>query len=261
MTWSLTPADFSNKIIGSRLLCLETTESTNLAARQLAEEGAPEGTTVLADSQSGGKGRLGRSWLSPPEVNFYGSVILRPQIRPQKAGQITFITSLAAARALRGSFAVPAEVKWPNDILVNGRKAGGVLNELGTSGEKITYLILGLGVNLNMTREQLPVRELFPATSIMLEKGTAVSRELFALNYLELLERLYLCYLKEGFSVLRNEWASFCGMIGRQVDLVADGRNVSGKVLGIDEEGALLLRCENGCEERFLSADIRSVRA
>ncbi|MBN2429466.1 MAG: biotin--[acetyl-CoA-carboxylase] ligase [Deltaproteobacteria bacterium] len=259
MTWSFSPESMATRIVCSRLLFLGTTESTNLVARQLAEEGTPEGTVVLADCQTGGKGRLGRPWLSPPGVNFYGSVVLRPAVLPRKAGQITFITSLAAAGALRDSFSVEAQVKWPNDILLNGKKIGGVLNELCASQEKINYLVLGLGVNLNMTCDQLPERELFPATSVMLEQGEAVSRELFARNYFQLLDRLYFRYFEEGFSSLRKEWESYCGMIGRRVDMDAEGRSVSGEVLGIDEEGFLLLRGQDGREERLLSADIRLI--
>ena len=180
MAWSLTPDDLDTRIVGCRMVCLDTTESTNLRARQLAEEGAPEGTVVLADCQTGGKGRLGRSWVSPVGVNFYASVILRPGILPREAVQITFITSLAGASALRKSFAVEAQVKWPNDLLLNGKKVGGVLNELCASMDKINYLVLGLGMNLNMTLDQLPERGIFPATSVMLEKGEAVQRNLFA---------------------------------------------------------------------------------
>ena len=259
MNWSFNPENLATDIVCCRLLCLGTAESTNLVARQLAEEGSPEGTVVLADCQTGGKGRLGRSWLSPPGVNFYGSVVLRPALVPRKAAQVTFITSLAAARALRESFSVEAQVKWPNDILLNGKKIGGVLNELCVFQEKINYLVLGLGVNLNMTGDQLPERGVFPATSVMLERGGAVSRELFARNYLRLLDRLYVRYLEEGFSSLRQEWESYCGMLGRLVDMDVEGRRVSGEVLGIDEEGALLVRGRDGREERLLSADIRLI--
>ena len=108
MSWCLTPDDLGTRIVGRRLDCLDTTESTNLLARRLAEDGAPEGTVVLADCQTGGKGRLGRAWLSPPGVNFYASVILRPVISPREAAQVTFITSLAGAGALSGSFSVEA---------------------------------------------------------------------------------------------------------------------------------------------------------
>ena len=259
MIWSLTPDELDTRIVGCRLFCLDTTESTNLRARQLAEEGFPEGTVVLADCQTGGKGRMGRPWISPAGVNFYASLVLRPPILPREAVQITFITSLAAAKALRESFAVEAQVKWPNDLLLNGKKVGGVLNELCASMEKINYLILGLGVNLNMAREQLPERELFPATSVMLEKGETVPRDLFARNYFQLLDRFYLRYLDEGFSNLRREWESYCGMIGWRVDLETEGKRLNGEVLGIDEEGALRLRGREGREEKVFSADIHAI--
>jgi BirA family biotin operon repressor/biotin-[acetyl-CoA-carboxylase] ligase len=186
-------------------------------------------------------------------------VVLRPAISPRKASQATFITSLAAAKALGGSFNVGAQVKWPNDILLNGRKVGGVLNELCTSMEQINYLVLGLGVNINMARDQLPERGLFPATSVMLEKGETVSREIFARNYFRLLDRLYIQYLDEGFLGIRQEWMSFCGIIGCHVDLDAGEERLSGLVTGIDEEGALTLRDRNGHEKKVLSADIRFI--
>ncbi len=259
MTFSVLPSELETRIVGCRIICLDTTESTNLRVRQLAEEGAPEGTVVLADCQTGGKGRLGRSWVSPGGVNFYASVLLRPAISPRESSQITFITSLAAVKALRESYNVEAEVKWPNDVLLNGRKLGGVLNELCTSLRQINYLVLGLGVNLNMTRDQLPERELFPATSVMLEKGEEVSRTRFARNYFRWLDRFYLQYLEEGFSGIREEWESYCGMVGCRVELDTGDKMLEGLVVGIDEEGALILRGQNGRDEKVHSADIRSI--
>jgi len=172
---------------------------------------------------------------------------------------MTFITSLAGARALRESFDVEAEVKWPNDLLLNGKKIGGVLNELCASMEKISYLVLGIGVNLNMTPDQFPARENFPATSVLLEKGETVQREIFARQFFQLLDRFYLRYLAEGFPGLRQEWESYCGMVGCRVDLETEGQKLSGEVLGINGEGALLLRDPDGRVEKVFSADIRSI--
>lgn len=260
MAFSLLPHELETRLIGRQIVCLETTESTNLHARQLAEQGAADGTIVIADSQTGGKGRLGRSWFSPPKVNFYASVVLRPAITPREAAQLTFITSLAVAGALREACHLPAEVKWPNDILLNGSKVGGVLNELCVSVGQINYLVLGMGVNLNMPREQLPQRGLFPATSVLLETGEAVSRRVFARTCFQCLDRLYHQYLNTGFAGLRREWEAVCGMIGCHADLDVDGKALTGLVMGIDEAGALILRGLDGHEEKVFSADILAVR-
>jgi BirA family biotin operon repressor/biotin-[acetyl-CoA-carboxylase] ligase len=246
--------------IGRRLVCLRETASTNADAFRLAEDGADEGTTVIADGQSGGKGRRGRVWSSPSGVNLYCSVVLRPQIMPHEAPQLTFLSAVAVARAIESTTALKPEIKWPNDVLVNGSKVAGLLNEMSAETDGINFVILGIGVNLNMAAEQFPPDLRSPATSLLLEYGVPVNRVQFAASMLGSLDRLYADFLRQGFGPVREEWQRRCNAAGREVVVSEGGNELSrGMFAGIDSDGALLLRQPDGVEERILSGDVRVV--
>lgn len=246
--------------IGSHLVCLGETASTNADAFRLAEDGAAEGTTVIADGQSGGRGRRGRTWSSPAGVNLYCSVVLRPQIMPHEAPQLTFLSAVAVARAIESTTALKPEIKWPNDVLVNGSKVAGLLNEMSAETDGINFVILGIGVNLNMVAGQFPPDLRAPATSLLLQQGRPVSRVRFAACMLAALDRLYGDFLAHGFGPVREEWQRRCNAAGREV-VVSEGGNelARGMFAGIDGDGALLLRLPDGVEERILSGDVRVV--
>ncbi len=175
--------------VGQRLEYLKITASTNADAFRLAEEGAVEGTVVLADSQTGGKGRRGRVWASPAGVNLYCSVVLRPAIMPHEAPQLTFLSAVAVARAIELTTALTPEIKWPNDLLISGKKVAGLLNEMSAETDGINFVILGIGVNLNMTADQFPDDLRHPATSLLLESGVQVDRSRFASTMLNELDQ------------------------------------------------------------------------
>jgi BirA family biotin operon repressor/biotin-[acetyl-CoA-carboxylase] ligase len=244
--------------IGRRLVCLQETASTNADAFRLAEDGAGEGTTVIADGQSGGKGRRGRIWSSPPGVNLYCSVVLRPQIMPHEAPQLTFLSAVAVARAIEATTGLKPEIKWPNDVLINGKKVAGLLNEMSAETDGINFVILGIGVNLNMSAGQFPDDLRAPATSLLLEQGRPVNRVQFAARMLTELDRLYGGFLQHGFEQVREEWQQRCNARGREV-IVSDGgqETVRGKFDGIDGDGALLVRLPGGTTERVLCGDVR----
>ncbi|HEY4743575.1 MAG TPA: biotin--[acetyl-CoA-carboxylase] ligase, partial [Desulfuromonadaceae bacterium] len=149
-------ARLSTVLVGRRLICLKETGSTNSDAFRQAEEGAPEGTVVMADAQSGGKGRRGRVWSSPGGVNLYCSVVLRPTVMPHEAPQLTFLSAVAVARTIERVTGLSPEIKWPNDVLMGGRKVAGLLNEMSAETDAINFVVLGVGVNLNMTLAQFP---------------------------------------------------------------------------------------------------------
>jgi BirA family biotin operon repressor/biotin-[acetyl-CoA-carboxylase] ligase len=246
--------------IGRRLVCLPETTSTNADAFRLAEGGAEEGTTVIADAQSGGKGRRGRVWSSPAGVNLYCSVVLRPAIMPHEAPQLTFLSAVAVARAIEDSTALKPEIKWPNDILIDGRKVAGLLNEMSAETDGINFVILGIGVNLNMNRTQFPADLRTPATSLLQEQGRPVNRAQFAAAMLGELDRLYADFLRHGFGPAREEWQQRCNANGREVVVSEGGVEASrGMFHGIDGDGALLLRSPDGSVERILSGDVRVV--
>ena len=244
--------------IGRQLVCLPETVSTNADAFHLAEEGAEEGTTVIADAQNGGKGRRGRVWSSPAGVNLYCSVVLRPEIMPHEAPQLTFLSAVAVARAIEGTTALQPEIKWPNDVLINGRKVAGLLNEMSAETDRVNFVILGIGANLNMTQAQFPADLRSPATSLLLEQGLPVNRAQFAARMLGELDRLYTDFLQHGFGPVRDEWQQRCNANGREVVVSEAGvETVRGMFDGIDGDGALMLRFPDGTVERILSGDVR----
>jgi len=246
--------------IGRRLVCLPETTSTNADAFRMAEAGAEEGTTVIADAQSCGKGRRGRVWSSPSGVNLYCSVVLRPAIMPHEAPQLTFLSAVAVARAIEQTAALEPEIKWPNDVLISGRKVAGLLNEMSAETDRVNFVILGIGVNLNMTLVQFPADVRTPATSLLLEQGLPVNRAQFAATMMGELDRLYTDFLQHGFGPVRDEWQQRCNANGREV-VVTDGdiETVRGMFHGIDGDGALLVRSPDGMVERILSGDVRVV--
>lgn len=242
--------------IGTRITCLQEVDSTNLVAYRLAEQGAVEGTVVIADHQTGGKGRLGRRWESPAGVNLYCSVILRPQILPLYAPQLTFVSSVAVVDAILRTTNLQPVIKWPNDVLVNGQKVAGLLNEMSAETERVDFLVLGIGVNINMNREQFPVDLRHPATSLAIEAGQKIDRRQFARVLLESLDALYAAYLAEGYEPLRRRWLAHSAVMGRTVRVTSGENVVVGVVEGIDEHGGLVLSCAGGRHERVLAGDV-----
>jgi BirA family biotin operon repressor/biotin-[acetyl-CoA-carboxylase] ligase len=245
-------------IIGKRLVNLALTASTNAEAFRLAEGGAVEGTVVMADEQNKGKGRLGRTWLSPPGANLYCSVILRPQIKPFEAPQLTFLSAVAVARAIEQVAGLKPEIKWPNDVLIGGKKVAGLLNEMSAETDGINFVILGIGVNLNMTAGQFPDELRHPATSLYIEAGAKVGRARFTALLLNELDRLYAGFLNYGFAQVRREWQERCNAGGREVVVSNHGcDDIRGQFAGIDSDGALLVQRPDGQIERILSGDVR----
>lgn len=246
--------------IGCRLDFLKQTNSTNADAFRVAEEGAPEGTVVVSDAQSGGKGRRGRNWSSPPGVNLYCSVVLRPPIMPHQAPQLTFLSAVAVARAIEQTAGLTPAIKWPNDVLIGGRKVAGLLNEMSAETDGINFIILGIGVNLNMTADQFPEDLRYPATSLLLESGVRTVRPRFAATMLNELDHLYADFLLHGFGPVREEWQKRCNANGHRVLVSEAGVDqASGMFAGIDADGALLLRSDDGRVERILNGDVRIV--
>jgi len=241
-----------SELIGKKIVSLEETVSTNAVAFRMAEDGAEEGSVVIAEFQSDGKGRLGRKWVSPPGVNLYCSIILRPPIQPVAAPQLTFLSVIAVARAIEQVTPLQTRIKWPNDLLIDGKKVAGLLNEMSAETDKVNFVILGIGVNLNMTREQFPDNLRHPATSLLMESGVKVDRTVFTRVMLQELDNLYGTFLREGYAPARREWLERSRLEGAMVTVTDNNVVRSGRVAGIDEYGALLL--DSG--EQILSGDV-----
>ena len=245
------------KLIGREVLFFSEIDSTNREARDRAEKEAIEGTVVIADSQSRGKGRLGRSWESPSGANLYLSIILRPRISLPAAAQITLLAGIAAARALSGVSGLECRIKWPNDIFLRGRKLAGILTEMEGKGAKVRFIILGIGVNVNWRREDFPVGLRETATSLCAETGKEISRVAVAAGFLHEMEREYSSFLREGFSArLREEWSRLSWVLGKRVTLSLPEGTISGQALGLDPEGALLVLDGEGKTHRFIAGEV-----
>jgi BirA family biotin operon repressor/biotin-[acetyl-CoA-carboxylase] ligase len=253
-------AQLDGTTFGRHLEFVQLTASTNADAFRLAENGAAEGTVVLADAQSGGKGRRGRIWSSPAGVNLYCSVVLRPAIMPHEAPQLTFLSAVAVARAIELTTNLIPEIKWPNDLLISGKKVAGLLNEMSAETDGINFVILGIGVNLNMTAGQFPDDLRHPATSLLLESGREVDRSRFAGTMLSELDRLYSGFLAHGFGPVRDEWQRRCNANGRQVIVSDSGTACTGGMFaGIDADGSLLLRTDDTVLHRITCGDVRVI--
>lgn len=246
----------SGCVIGQRIVCLPETGSTNQDAFRLAEEGAVEGTVVLADRQTAGKGRLGRQWASPGGVNLYLSVVLRPELPPYEAPQLTFLSAVAVARAIEDETGLKPAIKWPNDLLLGGHKIAGLLNEMNAETDRIGFVILGIGVNLNMAADQFPADLRTPATSLKLALGRPVERNRFAARLLAALDDEYARFRRAGFGPVREAWSQRCNAYGRQVSVEVAGKLLVGDFSGIDHDGALLVGRLDGRCERVMSGDV-----
>lgn len=254
--------NLKTSFIGKPVHFYQNTESTNTAAYNLALNGAKEGTAVVADSQAKGKGRLGRIWESPNGVNIYTSIILRPDIHPQTAPKITLMAAVAVAETIskflnNGSGCKPEPtVKWPNDILLNSKKVSGILTEMNSETDRISFIILGIGVNLNMTMDMLPKELRSIATSLKEETGKDISRIDF-LNTLYLnIEKWHKDFLKNGFAPVCAAWKTYFNMAGKVVNVKDADRQIEGIALTIDDDGHLLVREKSGKIVKIISGDV-----
>jgi len=250
----------STRDLGVTLHAFERVESTNVTAFRLAQDGAAHGEIVIAEEQTEGKGRRGRSWSSPPGKNLYFSVVLRPELPPSRAAELTLVSAVALAETLRDA-GVKAEIKWPNDVQVGGKKIAGILTELSADTEKVHFVIVGVGVNLNCEAEDLApeVREL--ATSLKAARGQRVLRALFTAALWTRLETWLDRHAAEGFGPVREAWRSLSSTLGQEVLVKSESKELRGIAEDIDDAGALLIRRSDGVVERVLAGDVEQVRS
>jgi BirA family biotin operon repressor/biotin-[acetyl-CoA-carboxylase] ligase len=244
--------------VGQVLHWYEEIGSTNDRARELAEEGAEHGEVVIAEAQTAGRGRRGRLWASPARKNLYFSVILRPDLPPARAPELTLVASVALCDALRQA-GVQAGIKWPNDLLASERKIAGILTELAAEADRVHWVVIGAGINVNAREEDFPEELRGEATSVLLERGEPAPRALFAAACLTALEGWIDRHAEEGFAVVREAWRERSTTLGREVTVRTDGREIVGIAEDIDEAGALLVRGPAGLE-RILAGDVALLR-
>jgi BirA family biotin operon repressor/biotin-[acetyl-CoA-carboxylase] ligase len=242
--------------IGQPLHYFREIGSTNSHARELAEAGAAAGTVVVAESQTQGRGRLGRRWESPPFKNLYLSILLRPTLSPANAAQITLMAAVALADVVDAYVPGQVAIKWPNDILIGSKKLAGILTEACCEAGRVRYVILGIGINLNSTSGDMPEALRPRATSLLEVTGKPIQRESFLRRLLQGVERCYGELEDGGFAALAPRWQSYFAWRGRRVRVELLDQVTIGTAHGIDRDGALLLIDEGGVERRILAGDV-----
>lgn len=243
LTFSAIQERLTTRLIGRNLELYEVIDSTNTRAVALARASAPEGTLVLAEEQTAGRGRLGRRWHAPKGSSLLMSLILRPPILSRQAQRVTMIISLAAIQAIAQVSGLRAGIKWPNDIVLGDKKVGGILTELGVHGERLDYVVVGLGLNVNLDVSSLPDL-MAPATSLSAEAGRLVLRLGLLLALLEGAEARYerLC---QGWSP-HEEWREHLVTLGQMVRVGTPEEVIEGLAEDVDADGALQVRTKGG---------------
>ncbi|WP_018751369.1 biotin--[acetyl-CoA-carboxylase] ligase [Paenibacillus sanguinis] len=246
-----------NQSLGKRIKLLTSVSSTQEEARRLAEEDAPHGTLVLAEEQTAGRGRQGRHWYSPPGKGIWMSLLLRPDRQPVSiAPQLTLLTAVAVCRAVR-KFGIDAGIKWPNDVLVDGRKLCGILVESIAEDELIRYAIAGIGIDVNLQREDIPQELLPKVTSLQIASGRRIERTELIVAVLAELEQLYQLYTEKGFMPIGHLWEALSVTLGRRITVLTPDGEIVGQATALAENGALILREDSGNTRTIFSGEVQ----
>ncbi|MFD2045843.1 biotin--[acetyl-CoA-carboxylase] ligase [Ornithinibacillus salinisoli] len=242
--------------LGKSIIHKEVTTSTQHIAHQVAQENAEHGTVIIADEQTNGKGRMNRHWYSTRGKGIWLSIILRPTILPYLAPQLTLLTACVLADVINKETKTNSKIKWPNDILINGRKIAGILTEMQAEQDQIQYVVIGMGINVNHTENDLPGDIQEKATSLLLESKERVNLKNLIQQILVTFEQEYDAYIKDGFSKVKKKWESHSFKIGENVQITTLKNQWTATFSGIAEDGALLITNDNGEIEKLYSAQI-----
>jgi len=244
------------KFIGKHVVHYDTAFSTQDIAAEMARGGATEGTLVIAETQENGRGRKGRSWVSFPKGGIYLSLILKPNLMPSQVVQIPLIAGVAMTKAIRETVSLKPMIKWPNDIIIGKKKVGGILTEMSSEIDGVNYVVLGVGLNVNMPTSVFSEDIFDIATSLIFECGKNTSRTKLVQGFLCGFELIYTKFLVHGFGSVRDEWKELNNTIGSQVKISGNGKDIEGEAIDIDADGFLLVRKDNGNISRIISGDL-----
>ena len=246
----------SAKILGKKVVYCETVSSTMDAVFEMGLKGEPEGTVVCTENQTKGRGRLGRSWFSPKGKGICMSVLLRPQSSPMDVARLTILTAVAVSEAIKKKTDLAVSIKWPNDLLIRQKKVGGILTELNAEADRVKFVVIGIGLNVNSLKSQLPSG----ATSLRSETKRPLSRAVLVREILQEMERWYLRIQKEGFAPVAEKWRESSATLHKRIKVVDPGGEVEGEALDIDEDGGLLVRDDSGLVIKKMAGDVVQVR-
>jgi len=247
------------KWLGRSIHYYEQLDSTQTKAHELAREGAAEGTLVIAEQQTAGRGRMGRTWHSPKGKGIWMSAVLRPQIPLQFAPQLTLLIAVALCRAIRQVTSLPAGIKWPNDLLIDGKKICGILSESVAEDEKPLYVIAGIGISANLRGDDYSDELKAVATSLQIESGKAVDRTELLCQFLQELESLYVLFQEQGFAPVKLLWEALTVSLNRGVRTQTPQGQLEGTAVGLDDSGALIVRTEDGALSKWYSGTVEFI--
>lgn len=243
------------------VLFYKSVDSTNEIAASLAiKKGLETGAVIIADMQEKGRGRLGRKWVSPPGLNIYISIVLKPEIKPRDATLLTILTSVACAKALRGETGLNVAIKWPNDLTVSDKKIGGILTEVRSAPDKIKVAVIGIGINVNIEGMDFPMEIRDIAASVKSETGKCHSRGLIIIRLLKEFEYWHNTFTIKGRLPLLQEWKKLSTTMGKNVTVTTGKETISGLAEEIDDEGMLILRLPSGALKRISAGDLTILR-
>lgn len=242
----------NTRILGKKILYFDSLSSTMDMAMQLGMQGAVEGTVILAETQSKGRGRSGRVWSSPKYKGLYLSLILRPKILPAQAPIFTLLSAVSICEAVKEVSGIDVQIKWPNDILVHNKKLSGILTEISAEMDKVNFLSIGIGLNVNNDKKAL----ISGATSLKELKDEEVSRVVLLREILHKLELNYLILEKKGSAVIIDKWRQHNITLGKRVKVYCQHKHIEAEAVDIDSDGGLLLRKDSGLIEKVMAGDV-----
>jgi BirA family transcriptional regulator, biotin operon repressor / biotin---[acetyl-CoA-carboxylase] ligase len=241
---------------GHEIFFFDTLASTNMLAMEMAAKGCSAGSVVIADSQTSGKGRLGRTWFSPAGRNLYLSMVVRPNIPPGDASILTMLSAVACATALNNYCGLPVSIKWPNDLLAGNRKIAGILAETRADIDRIYHAVIGIGINVNLSSDEMPAEISALATSLFIETGKRYMRTGLAAEIISEFDRWYELLLISGKIIIADRWSELSSTIGQNIRLAVGDLIYEGTAEGIDEDGLLILRLHDGTCRKFSAGDV-----
>lgn len=243
--------------IGRKIIYKKSIDSTNLECKRIADVES-EGTAVVGEEQLKGRGRLGRTWTSPLYKGIFVSIILKPDIDMEEAPKITSIGAAAVFLAFKG-IEIECQVKWPNDIVINGKKVCGILTEMSGEINRINYIVIGIGINVNLSTDDIPEDLKDKATSLLIEKGRIIDRRVLLSGVLNNFEILYDEFLRGDYSRTVSICRDNSSLIGKEVKIIKNGKEAIGKAIDVNKDGALIIEYKNGEKDKIISGEV-SVR-
>jgi len=246
----------NTKFIAKKIHYFDCLASTMDLAMQLGIQAAPHGTLILAESQTKGRGRLGRSWFSPKYKGIYLSLILRPKISPSASPILTLLSAVSICEAVKKVVDLDAQIKWPNDVFIHNKKLGGILTEMNAEVDKVNFVVIGIGLNVNNDKKSLIAQ----ATSLKEQTGQPISRILLLQELLCRIENNYSLLEDKGSQVIIDKGRNFSLTLGRRVKVCCQNKHIEGQAVDIDKDGGLLIRKDSGLIQKIISGDILHCR-